>query len=235
MSQKNKLILEEDAKKAISLFMLPDHCVEARLLGAVLPGSYRPAVVHGFFDSVDSLIIELRKPVRWDGAYLTLNPVDSALMARANNRLKVAGTGGGTSDKDVRRLKWILIDLDPVRPAGISSTDQEKLRAWVKLILIREHLDRKLGVAAHVVADSGNGFHLLYQIDLPPSEARLVKGVLEETANCFDDAFVKVDRKVFNPSRITKLYGTLAAKGDSTLTRPHRFSRILEIQGVAND
>src|SRR5262249_16019924 len=44
----------------------------------------------------------------------------------------------------------------------------------------------------------------------------------------WDDVLVKVDRKVYNPARIWKLYGTLAAKGDAIPGRPHRLSRILE-------
>jgi hypothetical protein len=40
---------------------------------------------------------------------------------------------------------------------------------------------------------------------------------------------VSVDASVFNPARITKLYGTMTCKGDSTPDRPHRRSRILEI------
>jgi hypothetical protein len=46
-------------------------------------------------------------------------------------------------------------------------------------------------------------------------------------AQAFDDKTVTVDRKVFNPARIWKLYGTLACKGDNTGDRPHRVSRIL--------
>ena len=40
---------------------------------------------------------------------------------------------------------------------------------------------------------------------------------------------VHLDSSVFNPARIWKFYGTLAAKGDSIPSRPHRVSRILEI------
>jgi hypothetical protein len=40
---------------------------------------------------------------------------------------------------------------------------------------------------------------------------------------------VVVDLTVFNAARITKLYGTMTCKGDSTTDRPHRRSRVLEI------
>src|SRR5262245_9194562 len=77
--------------------------------------------------------------------------------------------------------------------------------------------------------DSGNGFHLLYPSDLPPSDAPLLKSVLVALAECFDSDAVEIDKSVFNASRITKLYGTRAAKGDSTADRPHRLSRMVSM------
>jgi hypothetical protein len=38
---------------------------------------------------------------------------------------------------------------------------------------------------------------------------------------------LEIDEKVFNPSRISKVYGTLARKGDHTNDRPHRWARII--------
>jgi hypothetical protein len=37
-----------------------------------------------------------------------------------------------------------------------------------------------------------------------------------------------VDQSVFNASRITKLFGSIARKGDDIPERPHRLSRILD-------
>jgi len=48
----------------------------------------------------------------------------------------------------------------------------------------------------------------------------------------FSDELVAVDLKNFNAARITKLYGTIAAKGDDTAERPHRQSAILEDPGL---
>ena len=47
-------------------------------------------------------------------------------------------------------------------------------------------------------------------------------------ADRFDDDRVAVDKSVHNPSRIWKLYGTLASKGDDTPSRPHRMARVLQ-------
>jgi hypothetical protein len=79
------------------------------------------------------------------------------------------------------------------------------------------------------VADSGNGFHLLYRIDLPADDGELVKRCLKALAHQFDTDAVKIDTSVFNPSRIVKLYGTMSRKGDSTTERPHRRSSVLRV------
>lgn len=58
-----------------------------------------------------------------------------------------------------------------------------------------------------------------------------MKGCLEALAARFDDALVKVDRTVYNASRILKVYGTVARKGANTIERPHRLARIIEVPG----
>ena len=70
---------------------------------------------------------------------------------------------------------------------------------------------------------------LLYPIDFPnDDQARdLVKGVLEGLAQRFDTDTVEVDQTVFNASRIIKLYGTVANKGDHTPDTPWRLSRLV--------
>jgi hypothetical protein len=80
-----------------------------------------------------------------------------------------------------------------------------------------------------VVADSGNGYHLLYRVDLPTNDDQLVKRVLAALASRYNTNQVKIDEAVFNPSRIVKLYGTMARKGDSTSERPHRWSKVISL------
>ncbi len=91
---------------------------------------------------------------------------------------------------------------------------------------------KSLGWPDPIAADSGNGWHLLYHIDLPAIDDGLVQRCLESLAARFDDDLVKIDRTVFNPARIWKLYGTVAAKGDATPDRPHRLSRIVSTPGT---
>jgi hypothetical protein len=104
--------------------------------------------------------------------YYTLNPVNPALLARANNRIKTRAENltNDAPDNIISR-KWLLIDCDPVRPANISSTDEEKGAAKQLASEVRSHL-RSVGWPEPVVCDSGNGYHLLYKVDLP-NDARV--------------------------------------------------------------
>ncbi len=191
----------------------------------------RMATAFGFFDSTESAVAsaDALKDAQFQAAYITLNPVTPALLARSVNRIQPATKkGAGTSDKDISRRLWILIDGDPLRPSGISSTDEEHFLALELMKAVRSHL-RELGWSEPILADSGNGWHLLYPIDLPADDGGLVKRVLEALALLFDTATVKVDTTVHNAARITKLYGTFVRKGDSTAERPHRMSRLVEM------
>jgi hypothetical protein len=85
-----------------------------------------------------------------------------------------------------------------------------------------------------VLGDSGNGGHVLVRIDLPNTSesASLVRRCLEAVALYGGTEAVQVDTNVYNAARISKLYGTLAAKGDSTPDRPHRLARIVDVPSM---
>ena len=106
-----------------------------------------------------------RRKFQATGVYLTLNPCQEALLARANERL-VAGVGR-TKDAEIPRIRNLLIDLDPIRPEGISSTDAEHEAALEMAEIIRADLENE-GWPEPLVGDSGNGGHLVYPLDLPP-------------------------------------------------------------------
>ena len=98
------------------------------------------------------------------GIYYTLNPVNPALLARACNRLREYADLT-TADSDVVRRRWLPVDLDPVRPSGISASEEEHEAALVRARMMAEELSAEPWGEA-IVADSGNGAHLLFRIDL---------------------------------------------------------------------
>jgi hypothetical protein len=147
------------------------------------------------------------------------------------NRVRALGEKDPTTaDHDVLRRRWLPIDCDPKRPAGISSSDEEHELALDRAFEIREALWDQ-GWDEPILADSGNGAHLLYPIDVAAQDDGFVKGTLDDLARRFSDTAVSIDQTVFNPARIWKLYGTVARKGDHApiVGRPHRLARILEV------
>jgi P4 family phage/plasmid primase-like protien len=166
------------------------------------------------------------------GIYVTLNEVNPALLARRANRIKMhlSRSDVTTGDADITRRRWLPIDIDPVRPGGVSGTDSEHDRALVKAEEIAGWLTG-LGFPVPVRGDSGNGAHLLYRIDLPNDEPskNLIQQCLVTLDLLFSDPQVTIDAANYNAGRIWKLYGTMARKGDHTAERPHRRSRMLSV------
>jgi hypothetical protein len=221
----------EQAVRAIGLLFKPGDVIEIRALN-VDRGPTRSGVTYsGYFefDAGEEIARALASlGGRADGIYVALNQVNPTLLARARNRLQL-GLKNTTSDADIIAWRWLYIDVDPVRPAGISATDAEHQAAHECAIRIREWLSGR-GWPEPVYADSGNGAHLLYFLpDLPLDRAKsLIEQCLKALDARFSDSAVKVDRATGNAPRICKLYGTMARKGDSTPERPHRPAHVLE-------
>lgn len=223
----------EDVRRFLSLLARPGDVFELRGLARV---NGQQHVTTGFFDDIEQLVLTAAdRSGRDDGVYLTINPVNPALLARApKNKVRRAGSGDTTSDRDVARRRSILVDVDPIRPTGISSTNEEHAAALALARRIRDELAAR-GWPQPILADSGNGGHLIYAVDLAVDDAGLVSRVLANLSKLYskptaDDGTpaLKVDEKVFNPARISKIYGTLTRKGEDTLDRPHRLARIIE-------
>ena len=222
----------DEITKALSVMVAPGAAFEIRILDARRRGrNWAPKVTFGYFDDPDCVAPALvRLGLRSaKGCYVTLNPVDPSLLARSHNRFSEAKTNSTTPDKYILSRRWLLVDFDPVRPPDISASDTEKEAAYQRCRDVYEGL-QAANWPAPVVADSGNGYHQLYQIELPADDDR-VKRCLQALDLRFTDAAVDIDTTVFNPSRIVKLYGTKAMKGDDCpdLGRAHRMSRLLHV------
>jgi len=187
------------------------------------------AISSGYFDSPEKLA---DATAAYDGkgnAYITLNPVDPSLLARADNRIE-RGQKNTTCDQEVTERRFLPIDIDPKRPSGVSAT-KEEVEAGGKLAkALRKTLDER-GWPEPIICFSGNGHHLLYPLALPNSEEahRIVEGALRTLSQEFSTPEAAIDVTLANASRIIALPGTLKIKGDSTEERPHRRARILNL------
>lgn len=185
---------------------------------------------HDHLDDMAKSADELSRVCR--GVYFVPNPIDFAVLTKFGDPNVVRENVRGATDEDIAARKWLLIDVDPERPDGKrsdSATDAERREAWKVVSNVREGL-AAFGMTAPVLASSGNGWHLVYPIDMPnDAQSRdAIQAVLRGLASRFDTAKAKVDVKNFNASRIWKLYGTTARKGRETPERPHRESFVAE-------
>jgi hypothetical protein len=205
----------------------PGEVREVRILGHVpCSGFGSPSTASGYFDNADCLAVALRGigSRHATGIYITHNPVDPDLLARANNRL-VRRPKQTTADADIIRLAHLTADFDPVRKSGISATDIELGQALARRDEYIQFVRTELGWPEPVVSMmSGNGGQATWRIDLPVDSATiaLVQAVLEASSALFTTLAVSVDTALSNPSRVVKLSGTVAAKGDPLPHRPHR-------------
>lgn len=218
----------DEIPRALQLILGPGQVTELRALGVSTPSYRFPHTVSGYFNNLDKLAQEAAKLSPYAKAtYFTPNPVNPALLARAANYVRAVGAKDHlTSDRDILALRYLLIDADPIRPAGISSTEAEHEAALDRMREIQAFLKAQ-GWPDGILADSGNGGHGLYRVDLPVEDSALLQRILKALAFRFDDEVVQIDQTTFNPSRIWKLYGTIARKGDDTPDRPHRTARLI--------
>ena len=161
------------------------------------------------------------------GFYVTINPLHSGCIARTHNQV-VERQKNTSSDRDVIGRNWFPIDIDPVRPSGISSSQEELVRSAEKGKEVSAYLEQELGWPRGIKAHSGNGIHLLYRIAMPNEDdsTQTIKACLEQLAEKFNDSHTEIDRTMSNAARIMRIWGTVARKGNHTADRPHRRSKL---------
>ena len=235
-SEKSQLAADpEEIRRALGILFEPGDVVEIRAFKS------SRCTLSGYDDDFDTLTKDAVRVNQIAGTvYVTLNRIKPALLARRANRYEEFASTT-TSDDQVVRRRWLPIDLDPGRPAGISATDTEHDAAIEKAREIHRFLVKELGWPEPVAADSGNGGHLDFRVDLPNDDDAhdLVRRVLLALDEKFSgkkdakrnvlDGEVGVDTSVHNAARIWKLYGTVAGKGDSLPDCPHRRARLLHV------
>lgn len=213
------------AERFLNLLGTPDALREVRILD--LPGDGRAS---GYFTDAIRLLDAVQQ---WDGKvniYVTLNPVKQAatrLRARDAIQVKPKAT---TADADIEERRWLFLDIDPTRPSGTSSTEEEREAG-------RQVLDRTVawlsdqGWPAPVTAMSGNGWYALYRVDLPNDHKSrdLVSKVLHILSASFDTPAAHIDVAVANASRLIGLVGTKKVKGEESTERPHRTSDLVSV------
>jgi archaellum biogenesis ATPase FlaH len=216
---------EYSIRKTFEALQKQDEPIEVRIVSG-------KATFSGYFRDVDNLIEKLKPfdKVNTANIYFVLNKINDDCYDRQQCEMFIQNPKQTTSDSDIVHRDWLLIDVDPVRSAGVSASDKEKANAKNVANAVYSYLKSK-GFAKPISCDSGNGWHLLYKIRMANDESArdTIKKFLQTLDMMFSDETAQIDTSVFNAARITKLYGTIARKGNNSKTRPHRESGIIRI------
>jgi len=223
---------------AWNLFFTPGHCLEIRAFHQAKP-------LAGFYDDFERFSDTVKHlSGLCEGIFVTQNPVPRALLSlypknTMNGSYRTSKGGiqcnifdghiSTTGDDDIELETSLVIDVDPIRKAGISATDDELRKAKEVAAHIMYFLDCRL--IPNYLACSANGWHVVLLCDPQKVTHETVinrKNLLRMLAEKFNTDEVEVDQKVYNLARIIKLYGTISKKGrcDVESNRLHRISYI---------
>ena len=202
---------QEDAARMLALLAAPHELIALR-------GLWPPqkAEEKHFSNPSDALAWLARHDGK-RALYAVLNPV-------------CPGAVPNVTDTQIAALRWFPLDADPKRPADTASTDDELQAAKDKMTALLAFLQTHIPDLPDSVVQalSGNGAHALLRLpDYDPADAPRLKRLGDALSRRFSDELVGIDRTVFNPSRIWRVYGTLNLKGTNTPERPHRRARLL--------
>lgn len=171
------------------------------------------------------------------GLYLVLNPLaDDITPSKPAELFWVHKKNPRANDKDIGRIRWLFLDIDPVREEGFEgcmANEHERQAAADVAEDILDTLSDEYGWPEPVQIDSGNGRYLLYSVDLPntPESKQLLKNATKAISMQFSGQAgeATVDPSVSNASRLIRIPYTKNRKGEDTEDRPHRYASIVKV------
>ena len=213
--------------EALQLFGRGKQYVEIRILNTPLGGV--GGILTADTAGAETLCQQLTSlDLEYCTVYQVINELSAAYVAGKALNVLVPHVKSTAKDADIQTIHYIMTDFDPKRPAKTSSKDAEKQAAYQRLILYLVDM-KHAGLIPNIITDSGNGYNAYYRVNLPntPENVKLVQDFNRICHIGYSDDLVEFDPTVTNPSRLAKLPGTWAVKGQNTSERPHRQSCIL--------
>lgn len=160
-----------------------------------------------------------------DGVFQVAN----AISSRVHPLCKTGGWAPRVrraEDSWVSERRVLGVDVDPVRPSGVSATDEEQQACIEIADEVKRYLVKHVPPSSLATGCSGNGvwvFVALERATKVPGDSERIKAFLKVLDKRFGkDGRVKIDSTVGNPARIVPLWGTWKRKGPNTAERPHR-------------
>ena len=117
------------------IFKRDNELVEIRFLGNNKTAS-------GYYKNIENLLRDVERMDAEDRfqIYFTLNCIEESCYSREQCEKVVWKPKNTTTDNDIKGRYWILIDLDPKRPAGTSSSNEEYEKAHIKAVEVYRYL-----------------------------------------------------------------------------------------------
>ncbi|RIK36219.1 MAG: hypothetical protein DCC55_27975 [Chloroflexi bacterium] len=200
-------------------------------LTVLMKGRGRDYTQKGYFNDRAALALAAAQHTLKPGSkaiYVNLQDIKPECLHRAHNKM-LDGVPAVTA-ADVTRYRNFLIDGDRDGVKGISATEEERAKIRETILAIREFLVHELDWPdPRFEADSGNGYHDDWRLDLPATKENqdLIARCYKALNQKFGSDVLSIDASLADPNQLIKLYGTKCRKGDDTPERPHRFSKLL--------
>jgi len=210
--------------KWFQIFHANDPLVEIRIIGSGKPGS-------GYFTSPDAIISAIQPYSDKYNIYFTVNPIQQDCYAREQRDRIVLAPKNSTTDNEITRRKWVLIDIDPKRVAGVSASDEEVAYAKETANKVYKYLIDH-GFYRPVVVFSSSGVHIYLPCNIEVSQETdlIVQRFLQSLDIMFSDEHADIDIKVYNRARISRLPGTYSRKGSpNDALRPQRMCQFVKV------
>jgi hypothetical protein len=173
----------EEIRRTINLLHPPgpDRLFEIRVLN-IKTGRGKPYNAAGYFrdDLVAARSVMAYDKMQSEGIYILLNRPDPLCHARAPDQI-VDYLDTTTSDKDIERRTWLILDIDPKRPRGVCATTEQVEAAVAYAQRVKALLTERFGWPAPIEASSGNGYYLIFKVELlnDDDSRRLIERVLK--------------------------------------------------------
>jgi hypothetical protein len=219
----------EQVHRFLSMVFTPDEIVEIRALSKGFP------MIRLFRDKHHAARAAITLNDKYErNVYFCLNPIagdSSVALLHAIDQPKNDQCIQGAKDTSIACRRLYLIDVDPRRPCGAASTDEELAAAREVATKVKAFLTQ-LKWPDPIELCSGNGIHLLYRGDGCSPHSDSWRFALKYISERFSNDKAHVDTVVTNAARISRLPGGVNRKGNETPERPHRMAHVISFPSV---
>ena len=185
----------------------------------------------GYFSDPQKMIEAVKPYVNDFSVYFTINSLLPDCSGKAQRDKIIIKARNSTSDSEILKRDFVLVDLDSRRVSGVNATDEQLNWAKKKANDVYKFL-RDSGFYDSIVVCSGSGVHLYLKCALLNNEenTKLVKRFLQALSMLFSDEHVDVDVSVHNASRIARCCGYYNRKGNNIdKERPQRLCEFVKV------